>query len=160
MSEVRSLNISRIDDSNREPVVERLRDRSAFHSWFSSLATGSFVVIPVFGSKPGFSIVLLAVAALFAPVAHSGAGWTDYAKIAELVPTARHYYVFRLPVENNPSGCREDAWFYQNYDALGSERMFDALLEGIKSGLRLRVYVTGVCNLDGYAEISSVGIIP
>jgi hypothetical protein len=55
MSEVRNLNIAEIDDSNREHVVEWLKDRSAFHSWFSSLVTGSFVVISVFGSKPGFS---------------------------------------------------------------------------------------------------------
>ena len=55
MSEVRNLNLSSIDDSNRQHVVEWLRDRSAFHSWFSSLVTGSFVVISVFGSKPGFS---------------------------------------------------------------------------------------------------------
>ncbi len=55
MSEVRNLNISKIDDSNRPYVIEWLRDRSAFHSWFSSLVTGSFVVITVFGSKPGFS---------------------------------------------------------------------------------------------------------
>lgn len=55
MSEVRDLNISYIDDSNREHIVEWLRDRSTFHSWFSSLITGSFVVISVFGSKPGFS---------------------------------------------------------------------------------------------------------
>ena len=55
MSEVRNLNIANIDDENRPHVIEWLRDRSAFHSWFSSLVTGSFVVISVFGSKPGFS---------------------------------------------------------------------------------------------------------
>ena len=33
-------------------------------------------------------------------------------------------------------------------------------LEALTSEVRLRVYVTGVCNLDGYAEISSLGIIP
>ena len=55
MSEVWKLNIAKIDDFNRPFVVEWLCDRSAFHSWFSSLVTGSFVVISVFGSKPGFS---------------------------------------------------------------------------------------------------------
>ena len=99
------------------------------------------------------------IAALVLPhTARSGAGWTDYAKLAELIPTARHYYVFRLPVTDNPSGCREDTWFYQDYGSAGSDKMFDSLLEGVNSGLRLRVYVTGICNIDGYAEISSVGI--
>jgi len=38
--------------------------------------------------------------------------------------------------------------------------MFDILLEGIKSGLRMRVYVTGVCNLSGYSEFSAISVIP
>jgi hypothetical protein len=38
--------------------------------------------------------------------------------------------------------------------------MFDILLEGIKSGIRMRVYVTGVCNLNGYSEFSAVSVIP
>ena len=46
---------SAITEQNRPFVVEWLRDRSAFHSWFSSLVTGSFVVITVFGSKPSFT---------------------------------------------------------------------------------------------------------
>lgn len=55
MSEVRSLAINNITDENRPFIVEWLKDRSAFHTWFSSIVTGSFVVISVFGSKPGFS---------------------------------------------------------------------------------------------------------
>ncbi len=54
MSEVRSLGLATIDDANRVPVVEWLRDRSAFHTWFSSLVTGSFVVLTVFGNRPGY----------------------------------------------------------------------------------------------------------
>ena len=107
-----------------------------------------------------FSIIAVIAAAVFAHPAHGKAGWTDYVAVVELIPTARHYYTFRLSVKKNPSGCREDQWFYQNYDAHGSDKMFDALLEAIKSGLRLRVYVTGLCNIDGYSEISSIGIIP
>jgi hypothetical protein len=38
--------------------------------------------------------------------------------------------------------------------------MFDLFVESIKSRLRLRVYVTGVCNLNGYSEISAVGASP
>lgn len=55
MSEVRTLEFAAITDANRPFIVEWLRDRSAFHTWFSSLITGSFVVLTVFGSKPGFS---------------------------------------------------------------------------------------------------------
>jgi hypothetical protein len=54
MSEVRRLDLSAIDDAKRPFVTEWLRDRSAFHTWFSSLIAGSFVVLTVFGNKPGF----------------------------------------------------------------------------------------------------------
>ena len=97
---------------------------------------------------------------LFSYPVQAGAGWTDYTNVAELVPTSRHYYEVRLPARKNPSGCEEKNWFYQNYDARGSEKMFDILLEGIKSSLRLRVYVTGICNINGYSEISAVSVIP
>ena len=91
-------------------------------------------------------------------IAMASAGWTDYVRVAELVPTAKHYYELRLPVGNNPSGCREENWFYQNYDAPGADQMFEALLESLSSDIRLRVYVTGVCNLNGYAEFSAVSV--
>ena len=100
------------------------------------------------------------VSMFFSHLAHSEAGWTDYVTVAELVPTSRHYYQFNLPVKKNPSGCKEANWFYQNYNSHSSDKMFDSLLEAIKARLRLRVYVTGICNLDGYSEISSIGIIP
>lgn len=92
-------------------------------------------------------------------VAAGSAGWTDYVEVAELVPTAKHYYELRLPVRKNPSGCREKNWFYQNYDAPGSDQMFEALLESLSRDIRLRVYVTGVCNLNGFAEFSAVSVI-
>ena len=97
---------------------------------------------------------LVASAAAFAR-----AGWTDYVIVAELVPTSKHYYELRIPVADNPSGCREEAWFYQNYESFGAEQMFTVLLESIKSGIPVRIYVTGNCNLQGYAEFSSVGIV-
>lgn len=106
------------------------------------------------------SIIIGLIALAYSLRAQAGAGWTDYATVAELVPTARHYYAVSLPVKENPSGCRRKIWFYQNYGTYGSETMFKTLLEAVKSGLRVRVYVTGICNLQGYSEISSVGVTP
>ena len=91
---------------------------------------------------------------------YADSGWTDYVTVAELVPTARHYYELRLPVKENPSSCKNKTGFYQDYDAPGADKMFLTILEGIKSGLRIRVYVTGKCNLFDYSEISSVSVIP
>lgn len=95
-----------------------------------------------------------------ASTARADAGWTDYGRVLELVPTTRHYYEFQLAVKNNQSGCRDDNWFYLDYDQTGSDKMFDLLLESVKNTLRLRVYVTGVCNLRGYSEISAVSASP
>lgn len=92
--------------------------------------------------------------------AHAGAGWSDYAKVSELVPSTRHYYQVELPVQNNPSGCKNKTGFYQDYSAMASDKMFDLLLESVKSGLKVRVYVTGLCNLKGLSEISAVSVVP
>ena len=106
------------------------------------------------------SLIITVMVLIFSPVVHAEAGWTDFVTVAELVPTARHYYEVKLPVKENPGGCKNKIWFYQNYGTPGSDKMFDTLLEGIKSGIRLRFYVTGVCNINGYSEISSISIIP
>jgi len=110
--------------------------------------------------KSGILSIVILHALLFSNFAHARAGWTDYVNVAELVPRARLYYEVRLPAKTNTRGCREATWFYQNYGSLGSSKMFDILLEGIKSGIRLRVYVTGVCNLNGYSEFSAISVIP
>ena len=106
-----------------------------------------------------YLIVTLSLLAFpaFAPAA---AGWTDYVKVAELIPTSRHYYEVQLQVQKNPSGCSNKVWFYQNYVTVGSDKMFDTLLRGLQSGDKVRVYVTGKCNIFGYSEFVSVGIIP
>ena len=95
---------------------------------------------------------------LFTAEVRAGAGWTNVVPVAELLPTSRHYYEVRLPVTDNPSGCREKNWFYQNYQSPGSRQMFAILLKGITSDIRLKVYVTGVCNLNGYAEFSAISV--
>ncbi|HKJ54325.1 MAG TPA: hypothetical protein VKB27_22715 [Gammaproteobacteria bacterium] len=102
---------------------------------------------------------LMLGAAVAASTARASAGWTDFVRVAELVPTSKHYYEVRLPVADNPSGCREKTWFYQNYESPGADQMFDVLLEGLTTNIQLRVYVTGVCNFNGYAEFSSISVI-
>lgn len=99
-------------------------------------------------------------ALLFCAAVQAGSGWTDYVNVAELVPTSRPYYVVRLMVHHNPSGCQDKTRFYQNYGTIGADKMFRTLLEAVKSGLKVRVYVTGICNFHGYSEISSVSIVP
>ena len=105
--------------------------------------------------------ILIGLSALtISLAAQAGAGWTDYVAVAELVPTAHHYYAVKLPVKENPSGCKNKVWFYQDYGTYGSDTMYKTLLEAVKSKLKVRVYVTGICNLHGYSEISSLGVVP
>ncbi|MAM69881.1 MAG: hypothetical protein CMP91_01880 [Gammaproteobacteria bacterium] len=56
-----------ISDFNRPFIIEWLSDRSSFHTWFSSLIIGSFVVITVFGDEPDFATprgIMLSVAVI------------------------------------------------------------------------------------------------
>ncbi|MBK5103794.1 MAG: hypothetical protein JJE42_06065 [Burkholderiales bacterium] len=110
--------------------------------------------------KKTLSLIVGAGCLLLSQFVHANSGWTDVVAVAELVPTAKHYYVVRLPVKQNPSGCENKTWFYQNYGSFGSDKMFQTLLEGVKTGIRLRVYVTGICNIEGYSEFSSVSVVP
>jgi len=97
-------------------------------------------------------------ALLLSTVAVADAGWTDEVEVVELIPTGRHYFELRLAGKNNPSGCRAKGWYYINYDAPGADKMFDLFVDSLKTELRLKVYLTGVCNFNGYAEISSVSV--
>ena len=107
------------------------------------------------------ALILVCAGILVAPIlAQANPGWTDFSAVGELVPTARHYYEVRLPVRENPSGCKNKTWFYQDYGSRGSDKMFQTLLEAVKAEKQVRVYVTDNCNIDGYSEISSVSIIP
>jgi hypothetical protein len=86
------------------------------------------------------------------------AGWTDYALVTELTPTIHQRYQVTIAFSQNPSGCRDKQTFYQDYSARGSEQMYQALLEAVGSVKKVRVFVTGVCGVDGYSQISAVGI--
>jgi hypothetical protein len=109
--------------------------------------------------KSGCSWYLAALLCMPATV-FSASGWTEYAAIAELTPTIHGRFLVKLNATGNPSGCKDKQTFYQDYDIPGSEQMFRTLLEAVTSGKKVRLYVTGGCELNGYSEISSVSIVP
>ena len=47
--------ISDINDRNAEAIIEWLKDRSSVLIWFTSIITGSIVLLTLFGKKPGFN---------------------------------------------------------------------------------------------------------
>jgi len=109
--------------------------------------------------------LLAGVSALFVLMPFSaevvaGAGWTDYASVAELTATGHQQFLVRLNVEKNPSGCKNIHTFYIDYDAIGSKMMFTLLRDAAIYGKRVRVFVTGGCEINGYSEISRVSVVP
>ena len=45
------------NQQHRDAIIQWLDDRRDFHKWFASIITGSFIVLTVFGNKPGFTSV-------------------------------------------------------------------------------------------------------
>ena len=74
MPERKERELSKINENNRDAVLDWLRDRSRFHTWLTTLILGSFIVLIVFGNRPGFddigavsqtvSLVLLLISVL------------------------------------------------------------------------------------------------
>lgn len=46
--------INEITDLNAEVVIDWLKDRSSVLIWFTSIITGSLMLLTLFGKKPGF----------------------------------------------------------------------------------------------------------
>jgi hypothetical protein len=43
-----------ITEDNAEAIVHWLEERSKLHKWFTSIITGSLVLLTIFGKRPGF----------------------------------------------------------------------------------------------------------
>ena len=102
--------------------------------------------------------ILLSLLLLISIPSQASSGWTGYGYVTELIPTIHHRFKVNIDVDGNKSGCKEKQWFYQDYDTVGAREMYQALLEAVSSNKPVRVYVTGRCNLNEYAEISELGI--
>ena len=87
------------------------------------------------------------------------AGWTGYGYVDELRVDQFGRIEARLDLDGNPTDCRNSEWFYRGA-ITGSELMYHALLEAVSTRRRVRVYVTGVCDIRDYSEISSVAVAP
>jgi hypothetical protein len=88
------------------------------------------------------------------------AGWSEYGRVLALQATTHGRFLVRLALPANPSGCKDKEWFYRDYGGEGPEYMYQALLTALTMDKPVQVYVTGVCDLNGYAEIATVRIAP
>lgn len=111
-------------------------------------------------TRPVWAAMLLAVLSLaVVSSARADAGWTDLGHVLELTPGIQGRYVVKIGVTQNQSGCREKQMFYQDYSDRGADQMYRALLEALSAGKQVRVFVTGGCELNGHAQISSVTVV-
>lgn len=103
-------------------------------------------------------VIVVLTGLMFHGPARAGSGWTEAARILELQANEHGRFLLRLDVERNASGCRETQWFFREYFGVGTTQMLDALLSAMRSKSAVRVFVTGNCHLQGYAEISAVAV--
>jgi hypothetical protein len=103
--------------------------------------------------------MLFILSGLVAATAGAGvAGWTAPAAVVALEAGELARFIVKLDVEKNASGCRDPNGFYADYGRSGSELMYRTLLEAMLHERRVKVYVTGVCDINGYSGISAVRI--
>lgn len=88
------------------------------------------------------------------------AGWTDPTTIKSLEASQHGSFILRLNLSKSASGCRSVDGFYADYGRDGSGLMYATALEALRNQLKIQVYVTGGCDLNGYSAISSVRILP
>jgi hypothetical protein len=90
--------------------------------------------------------------------ASADSSWTDAGPVLGLTPSIQGRYVLKIGITQNQSGCREKRMVYQDYSDRAADHMYPALLEAIGSGKKVRVFVTGLSELQGNSQISSVTI--
>lgn len=106
-------------------------------------------------------LALLSFCAGIAVEAQAGvAGWTVAASVAALEANDIGRFAVKLAIEKNTSGCRDPNWFYGDYGRAGSDLMYQTLLDASRLDLKVQLYATGVCDLNGYSGISAVRILP
>ena len=91
--------------------------------------------------------------------AAAGAGWTEAARIGEIQSDDFGRLLLRLELGSNPSGCREGAWFIREAGP-ATAQILEVLLAAVRAGRPVRVYVSGISHLKGYADFSAVSLVP
>lgn len=91
-------------------------------------------------------------------VAEAASGWTSYGKVIELQPDSDFRFRVLLDVKENPSRCRKPQWFFATYQASGADQIYDSLRDALVYDLHVKAFVSGVCDLKGFSEISAINV--
>lgn len=89
----------------------------------------------------------------------SDAGWTAKGEILALSATSFSKIVIRGNFPENISGCRDKERFYFDFGRPGTRFIYDLLLTAVASDKRIKLRVTGNCELKGMSEISEASIL-
>lgn len=103
---------------------------------------------------------LIGVLLLQQSAARAEAGWTEPAHILSLETNIFGRTLVELDLKKNPSGCKKDALFYRETTGSSSTNMLSVLVEAAANRLPVKLYVTGLCHVKGYAEFSAVSLVP
>jgi len=102
--------------------------------------------------------ILLLTLLLSCSLAHAESGWTRYGKVIELQPDSDFRFRILMDVKDNPSRCRKDQEFFATYVSSGANQIYTGLLEALIHDLQVKVFVSGICGLKGYSEISAISL--
>lgn len=103
-------------------------------------------------------ILFILFGLLTSSVLYADSGWTSYGKIIELQADSDFRFRVIIDVKENPGRCREDQEFFASYASNGADQIYTGLLEALIHNLQVKVFVSGVCGLKGYSEISSINL--
>jgi hypothetical protein len=104
------------------------------------------------------TVALFSLLALIATTAAAKSGWTESGYLDEIEATGLGKFIVRGTLADNPSGCRNETGYYLDYSTNGAEQIYSLLLQSIATGNRVKLHVTGSCELNGLSEINSASI--
>lgn len=97
---------------------------------------------------------------LASTAARSDAGWTDPARVVMLESNLFGRILVELDLRKNPSDCKEKRLFFRELTGESSQQMLDILVQAAANRLPVKLRVSGICHLKGYAEFNAVALVP
>ncbi len=98
--------------------------------------------------------------ALLSTGSFAEAGWTKPARIVSLESNIFGRILVELDLRKNPSNCKEQHLFFRETTGDSSQQMQDILVQAAANRLPVKLRVSGICHLKGYAEFNAVAIVP
>jgi hypothetical protein len=94
-------------------------------------------------------------------ICNAGAGWTDLGQVSNLnqqpaIGAAPGAVVLNVSTTVNPSGCSVANAYYLSVTDDRTTRLFTMLMMAQATGRSVQLWVTGTCNVWGYAQLDGL----